>query len=74
MTNDLTTRECEVLEAIRAAIRVEGRPPTLREMARSCGFKSTHSIALYLDSLERKGVIARGAGQARCIRVLDPGP
>lgn len=66
---DLTENERRVLDGLRAIVSTSGCVPSLRELAKATGFKSTTSISIYLRALERKGVIARDPGRHRAIRI-----
>ena len=67
----LTHRQQEILAFIRSHIETEGYPPTLAELARALGVKSTNGVRDHLRALERKGVIELQAGASRGIRLLE---
>lgn len=70
--NELTKRQQQVLEFVRSTLE-NGQPaPTLREIARHFGFKSSRAAADHLDSLKRKGFLASEAGKARSLRTVSP--
>jgi repressor LexA len=71
METPLTTRQAEILEAIRSHIAEHGRPPSRPELARALGLASTNAVFKHLAALERKGAIALDAGFARGIRVKE---
>ena len=48
----------------------DGFSPSTREICRAVGLKSTSTVHLYLDVLEREGLITRERGQNRSIRVV----
>ena len=48
----------------------EGVPPTVREICRDLHIKSTSTAHKYLNILEEQGVIERGKGQNRNIKVV----
>ena len=48
----------------------EGRIPSVREICRDVGLKSTSTAHLYLKALEDHGMIERDTGLNRCIRVI----
>jgi repressor LexA len=73
METPLTTRQAEILEAIRRHIAEHGRPPSRPELARALGLASTNAVFKHLAALERKGAIALDAGFARGIRVKEEG-
>jgi repressor LexA len=45
--------------------------PSISEISRHFGFRSTRSARDHLKALERKGIICRNAKKARSIRVLE---
>ena len=47
----------------------KGVPPTVREIARAVGLKSTSTVQTYLDVLEAEGLIERSPLHKRSIRV-----
>lgn len=47
-----------------------GFSPTLREIARDQGYKSSSGVIRHLDKLEKWGWIARHHGSARSIHIL----
>ncbi len=66
---DLTTRQREILNFIRAFSEREGVPPTVREIGAS--FKVTPRAAFdHLAALQRKGVLERRATARRASRSL----
>ncbi len=70
MARDLTTKQARVLEIIGDLTEQNHRPPTLREITRSAGYKSPRSAQLYVDSLLRKGYLHREPGSARGVRLV----
>lgn len=67
MNKEITTRQAEVLGAIRASILKTGRPPTYREISASCGIASTNGVRRHLEALQRKGYITREHSLSRSI-------
>ena len=67
----LTEKQSTVLAFICEAIAEEGRPPTVREIARRFRFASTNAVRRHLGALERKGHIERSPFKSRGI-VLAP--
>ncbi len=60
----LTRRQQEIL------ILIEARPipPTIRDLCRDLGLRSTNSVHQHLKALETKGAIVRSPFEARAIR------
>lgn len=69
MSQPLTSRQRQVLDAIVAYDRQHGFPPTIRELQEALGLSSPRSIAFHLENLEKKGWIERNS-TPRGIRVL----
>lgn len=69
----LTDRQAAILETIRRSIRERGFPPTIREIARATGIKSTNGVNDHLVALERKGFVRREAVVARGLSLTVPG-
>ena len=68
----LTSRQREVMDAIRAAVRENGLPPSRRELARAVGGHDS-AISGHLKALARKGWIKLLPGVDRGIRLLREG-
>ncbi len=71
MQKNLTARQREVLEHIRAFIEKYGYPPSLREICIRAGIKGPKNARKHLDALEKKGFIRRHPGISRAIELLD---
>lgn len=71
MSKSLTQRQALALDTIRESIAKRGFPPTLREIARVLGIKSTNGVSDHLIALERKGHIRRDARAARGIELIS---
>jgi repressor LexA len=72
MKNQLTSKQKEVLEAIRKYQGENGYPPTVRELAEMFGQTSTAGIHKILMLLQEKGVLKkREGGKSRSINVVD---
>ena len=64
-----TSRQQQVLDFIRQHLD-EGRPvPTVREISRHLGLKSTSPAQLHLNALRRKGYLEDSDGSARSLRL-----
>lgn len=71
MTNDLTYKQQEALNAIKTYISTKGVSPTLQDLKSPLRVNSNQAVINYLDRLEEKGYIKRDKG-ARGIRILNP--
>lgn len=66
----LTPKQKEVLKFIYNAVKVEHRPPTIREIAAHFGFSSTGTVRDYLRALVEKGYIKVAANKSRAIELI----
>lgn len=66
----LTDRQREVLTFIESQIGQMGYPPTIREIGRHLGMRSTNGVNDHLKALERKGYIKREGNKSRTLRVI----
>lgn len=71
MTEELTTKQAEILEFIRQTIGETGFPPTRAEIATAFGFRSPNAAEEHLRTLQRKGAIEIVAGTSRGIRLSE---
>jgi repressor LexA len=73
----LTARQEQVLEFIRASIRTNGYPPTVREICTGLHLSSPSTVHAHLANLERLGFIKRDPSKPRAldvVRDLRPAP
>ena len=63
-----------ILDVIRTSMRERHYPPTVREIADACGFRSASSVVHHLKAMEADGLITRAPGHARAIVIADIHP
>jgi len=68
--NELTDRQQRVLHFIEVQIKKNGYPPTIREIGRHLGIKSTNGVNDHLNALQRKGYIKRQDHKSRTLAVV----
>lgn len=69
---DLTDRQKLILDFIAASIRERGYPPTLREIGKHMGIKSTNGVSDHLRALKRKGYLDRTRLKSRALTLTKP--
>ncbi len=69
-----TERQLKVLDFIRSHAAANGYPPTLREIGKHMGIRSTNGVNDHLRALERKGLIRRRDGLSRGNVPVDSTP
>ena len=66
----LTPRQEQVLEFIRESMRVDGYPPTVREICAGLHLSSPSTVHAHLANLERRGLIKRDPTKPRALDVV----
>ena len=69
----LNKREKAILKFIEKSIKNNGYPPSVREIGKSVGLKSTATVHGYLASLEEKGYIKKESQKGRTLKLLKGG-
>lgn len=71
MYSDLNPRQKQILTYIYNFFRKKGYPPSVREICRATGLRSTATVHGHLVQLEKKGYINRDPKKPRAIEILD---
>jgi repressor LexA len=69
---ELTGRQIEILDYLKASVESQGYAPTMREIGAAVGLTSSASVKYQLDILEEKGLIRRGDNSGRAIELVIP--
>ncbi|HSK46529.1 MAG TPA: transcriptional repressor LexA [Coriobacteriia bacterium] len=69
--HELTRRQQQILDFIRAEIHRRGYPPSVREIGEAVGLSSSSTVHSHLAALEVKGFIRRDPSKPRALEVLD---
>lgn len=67
MYEDLTPRQQQILDYIKARIKSSGYPPSVREIGQAVGLKSSSTVHAHLVQLEEKGYLRKDATKPRAI-------
>lgn len=70
-SKDLTKRQRQILDFIRAEIHRKGFPPSVREIGEAVGLSSSSTVHAHLSALEAKGFIRRDPSKPRALEVFD---
>jgi repressor LexA len=68
---ELTGRQQQILDYIRAEIHRRGFPPSVREIGEAVNLSSSSTVHSHLAALEKKGFIRRDPSKPRALEVLD---
>lgn len=66
----LTEKESQIYQYILAYTQEHMYAPTIREIGKAVGYKSTSTVASYLERLESKDMIEVGQDSPRAIRLV----
>ena len=69
--NPLTSRQQEVMDAIRSFTDRHGYPPTVRDIGKAIGLTSSSTVHVHLANLEKLGLLRRDPSKPRAIELLD---
>jgi repressor LexA len=68
---ELTRRQQEILDFVRAEVSRRGFPPSVREIGEAVGLSSSSTVHSHLAALEAKGFVKRDPSKPRALEVLD---
>ena len=71
--NALNRREKAILKFIEKQVKLNGYPPSVREIGKAVDLKSTATVHGYLASLEKKGYIKKESQKGRTLKLLKGG-
>ncbi len=69
MTKHDAARRQRIVDYIAATLRARGYPPSVREIAVAVDLASTSAVHHHLSALEADGLIERGSGRSRALRL-----
>jgi repressor LexA len=72
-SNELNKREKAILKYIEKQIALNSYPPSVREIGKAVGLKSTATVHGYLAKLEDKGYIKKESQKGRTLKLLKGG-
>lgn len=64
-------KQQKILDFVNRQVAEKGYPPSVREICRAVGFKSTSTVHAYIKKLEEEGLIEKDATKPRALRILD---
>ncbi|MCR4401074.1 MAG: transcriptional repressor LexA, partial [Syntrophomonadaceae bacterium] len=70
----LTPRQRQILAYIKEEIRSKGYPPSVREIGKAVGLRSSSTVHGHLEQLAQKGLLRRDPAKPRAMEVVGSGP
>lgn len=74
MYEDLSNKQLEILNYMKSEINKKGYPPSVREICKAVGLRSTSTVHGHLSKIEKKGYIRRDPTKPRAIEILSNDP
>lgn len=74
MSSGISNRQQQILEFIKTQIKTTGYPPSVREIGKAVGLKSSSTVHNHLLQLEEKGLIKRDPIKTRAIIPIEDEP
>ncbi len=71
--NSLNKREKAILKFIEKQVALNGYPPSVREIGKAVGLKSTATVHGYIAALEEKGYVRKENQKGRTLKLLKGG-
>ena len=73
VVNELNKREKAILKFIEKQVLTNGYPPSVREIGKAVGLKSTATVHGYIAKLQEKGYIKKEDQKGRTLKLLKGG-
>jgi repressor LexA len=71
MQKKLSEKQQQILDFVNMQVKEKGYPPSVREICKAVGFKSTSTVHGYLEKLSKNGLIQKDPTKPRAIRVMN---
>ena len=71
--DSLNRREKAILKFIEKQVKLNGYPPSVREIGKAVGLKSTATVHGYIASLEKKGYVKKESQKGRTLKLIKGG-
>jgi repressor LexA len=69
----VTGIQAKILGFVIDWIAARGFPPTVREISKAFGWKTTANVQQHIERMQRDGIVSREAGMARTLRATPAG-
>jgi len=70
MSEKTRDKKQEILNFLNKHVQENGYPPSVREICKAVGFKSTSTVHSYLSKLEKDGLICKDATKPRALKLV----
>ncbi|MCX7709642.1 MAG: transcriptional repressor LexA [Clostridia bacterium] len=70
MQNKLSEKQQLIIDFVNSQVEEKGYPPSVREICKAVGFKSTSTVHAYLEKLEKEGLIHKDPTKPRALKVV----
>ncbi|HZK72006.1 MAG TPA: transcriptional repressor LexA [Clostridia bacterium] len=74
MSEKTMDKKQEIIDFLNKHVRENGYPPSVREICKAVGFKSTSTVHSYLVKLDKEGLICKCATKPRALKIVKNNP
>lgn len=71
--NNMTPRQQAVYEYIKKSVIEKNYPPSIRDICKCVGLKSTSSVFTYINDLIKMGLLQKDPSRPRTLTITEPG-
>ena len=71
MQKNLNEKQQSIIDFVNNQVEEKGYPPSVREICKAVGFKSTSTVHAYLEKLEKDGLIHKDPTKPRALKVVN---
>ncbi len=71
--SNLSEKQKRILDFVNNEVREKGYPPSVREICKAVGFKSTSSVHRHLEKLQELGLLEKGPSKPRALKLKTSG-
>jgi len=71
MKKELNEKHKQILDFVTKQVQEKGYPPSVREICKEVGFKSTSTVHSYLEKLRKDGLIQKDPSKPRALKVVN---
>lgn len=71
MSRKATDRQMQILDFVNRQVAEKGYPPSVREICKEVGLKSTSTVHAHIEKLEKDGLIRKDPAKPRALQVIN---
>jgi repressor LexA len=64
-------KQQQILDFVNSQVEVNGYPPSVREICKAVGYKSTSTVHAYLEKMEKEGKLHKDPSKPRALKIIS---